>query len=36
MSLANFLEPVTLVLSPIFMKLVSGLTTKGSNPEMRK
>jgi len=29
---ANFLEPVTLVRSPMLMKLVSGRTIKGSNP----
>ena len=33
---ANFLEPVTLVRSPTFTKLVSGLTTNGSNPANRK
>ncbi len=32
MSLANFLEPATFVLSPIFIKLDSGLTTSGSSP----
>ena len=34
-SLANFLEPVTFVLSPTFTKFVSGLITKGSNPDKR-
>ena len=29
---ANFFEPVTLVRSPTFTKLVSGRITKGSNP----
>ena len=29
---ANFFDPVTLVLSPTFTKLVSGLITSGSNP----
>ena len=33
---ANFFEPVTLVLSPTFTKLVSGLMTKGSNPASLK
>ena len=33
---ANFLEPVTLVRSPTFTKLVSGRITKGSNPANRK
>ena len=33
---ANILEPVTLVRSPTFTKLVSGLTTNGSNPESLK
>ena len=28
----NFREPVTLVLSPIFTKLVSGVTSNGSRP----
>ena len=31
----NFLEPVTLVRSPTFTKLVSGVMTKGSKPERR-
>ena len=35
-SRANILEPVTFVLSPTFTKLVSGLTTNGSNPESLK
>jgi hypothetical protein len=33
MSFANFLEPVTFVLSPTLTKFVSGLTTSGSRPE---
>ena len=35
MSLANFFDPVTFVLSPTLTKLVSGLITKGSNPANR-
>ncbi len=35
-SLANFLEPVTLVLSPTFTKFVSGRMTRGSRPESRR
>ena len=35
-SLANFLDPVTLVLSPTFTKLVSGRIIKGSNPASLK
>ena len=33
---ANFLDPVTLVLSPTFTKLVSGLITSGSSPASLK
>ena len=36
MSLANFLLPVTLVLSPTFIKLVSGRTINGSKPLSRR
>ena len=32
----NFREPVTLVRSPTLMKLLSGVTTKGSNPDKVK
>ena len=35
MSRANFFEPVTLVLSPTFTKLVSGRITNGSSPDKR-
>ena len=34
-NLLNFAEPVTLVRSPTFMKLLSGLITKGSSPLRR-
>ena len=34
-SLANLVDPVTFVLSPIFTKLVSGLYSKGSMPAKR-
>ena len=36
MSLANLGEPVMLVLSPIFTKLVSGVSVSDSNPLKRK